>query len=97
MLFFCKNLHTGDSMADTTKIMLDETEIPKTWFNLVPHLPNPPAPPLHAATHQPVGPADLAPLFCDDILGPEMAAESPLSCAAFGESPRYAGAHLLQV
>jgi tryptophan synthase beta chain len=62
-------------MADTTKIILDETEIPKTWFNLVPHLPNPPAPPLHPATHQPVGPADLAPLFCDEILGQEMAVE----------------------
>ena len=62
-------------MADTTKIILDETEIPKTWFNLVPHLRNPPAPPLHPATHQPVGPADLAPLFCDEILGQEMAVE----------------------
>jgi len=75
MLFFRENSSTGDSMADTTKIILDETEIPKAWFNLVPHLPTPPVPPLHPATHQPVGPADLAPLFCDEILGQEMAAE----------------------
>ncbi len=75
MLFLCKNIDTGDAMADTTKILLDEAEIPQAWFNLVPHLPNPPAPVLHPATHQPVGPADLAPLFCDEILGQEMTAE----------------------
>lgn len=59
----------------TTKILLDETEIPKTWFNIVPILPQPPAPPLHPATHQPVGPADLAPLFCDEILAQEVSVE----------------------
>jgi tryptophan synthase beta chain len=62
-------------MADSSKILLDETEIPKTWFNIVPVLPHPPAPPLHPATHQPVSPADLAPLFCDDILQQEVSAE----------------------
>jgi len=59
-------------MNDRTKILLDETEIPKTWFNIVPILPHPPVPPLHPVTHQPVGPADLAPLFCDEILAQEM-------------------------
>jgi len=34
-------------MADATKILLDETEIPQAWFNIVPVLPHPPAPPLH--------------------------------------------------
>lgn len=61
-------------MADTTKILLDETAIPKAWFNIVPVLPHPPAPPLHPATLQPVSPADLAPLFCDEILEQEMSA-----------------------
>src|SRR5947199_5836682 len=62
-------------MADTTKILLDETEIPQAWFNIVPVLPHPPAPPLHPVTHQPIGPADLAPLFCDEILQQEGATE----------------------
>lgn len=62
-------------MTDPTKILLDEEKIPRTWFNVVPVLPAPLAPPLHPATHQPVGPADLAPLFCDAILEQEMSAE----------------------
>jgi len=61
-------------MNERTKILLDENDIPKTWFNIVPVLPHPPLPPLHPATHQPVGPADLAPLFCDEILAQEMSA-----------------------
>ena len=51
---------TGDA---TTKYLLDESEIPTHWYNIVPDLPEPPAPPLHPGTGQPLGPADLAPLF----------------------------------
>src|SRR5437879_12871181 len=47
----------------TTKFVLDESEIPTHWYNVVPDLPHPPAPVLHPGTGQPVGPADLAPLF----------------------------------
>jgi tryptophan synthase beta chain len=51
-------------MADTpTKILLDESEQPTQWYNVVADLPEPMAPPLHPATHEPVGPDDLAPLF----------------------------------
>ncbi len=50
----------GDSY---TKIMLDESEMPTQWYNLVADLPAPPPPPLHPATLEPVGPEDLAPLF----------------------------------
>ncbi len=63
-------------MTNATKILLDETKIPKAWFNIIPVLPSPPAPPLHPGTQQPVGPADLAPLFCDAILQQEMSAEA---------------------
>jgi tryptophan synthase beta chain len=62
-------------MTDANKILLDEARIPQAWFNIVPILPISPAPPLHPATHQPVGPADLAPLFCDEILKQEMSAD----------------------
>ncbi|MDH4118553.1 MAG: TrpB-like pyridoxal phosphate-dependent enzyme [Acidimicrobiia bacterium] len=50
-------------MAENTKILLDESEMPTTWYNVVPDLPAPPPPPLHPGTHQPIGPDDLAPLF----------------------------------
>src|SRR5437763_14686180 len=50
--------------SDTfTKIVLDESEIPTHWYNVVPDLPHPQAPVLHPATGQTIGPADLAPLF----------------------------------
>ncbi len=47
----------------TTKYLLEESEIPTHWYNIVPDLPEPPSPPLHPGTGQPLGPADLAPLF----------------------------------
>ena len=50
-------------MADSVKFVLDENEIPKSWYNIVSDLPEPPAPVIHPGTGQPVGPDDLAPLF----------------------------------
>ena len=50
-------------MSDTVKYVLDETHIPKRWYNLMADLPTPPPPVLHPGTKQPVGPDDLAPLF----------------------------------
>jgi tryptophan synthase beta chain len=43
--------------------MLGEDQIPKAWYNISADLPMEQAPPLHPMTHQPMGPADLAPLF----------------------------------
>ena len=44
-----------------TKVVLQEDEIPKQWYNIQADLPNPLQPPLHPATGQPLGPDDLAP------------------------------------
>src|ERR687886_1172490 len=55
-----------------TKILLDESEIPTHWYNVVSDLPRPPAPVLHPGTGQPVGPADLAPLFPMALIGQEV-------------------------
>jgi len=46
-----------------TKFSLRDNQIPTAWFNVIPSMPNPPSPPLHPGTKQPIGPADLAPLF----------------------------------
>lgn len=46
-----------------TKYLLNETDMPKAWYNIVPDLPRPLSPVLHPGTKQPVGPDDLAPLF----------------------------------
>jgi tryptophan synthase beta chain len=58
-----------------TKILLDESEIPTHWYNIVPDLPAPPAPVLHPGTGQPIGPADLAPLFPMAIILQEVSGE----------------------
>jgi tryptophan synthase beta chain len=54
---------------------LPSDRVPTAWFNVVPHLPEPLSPPLHPATKEPVGPADLAPLFPMALIGQEVTAE----------------------
>jgi tryptophan synthase beta chain len=58
-----------------TKILLQENELPTSWYNIVPDLPVPPAPVLHPGTGQPIGPADLAPLFPMALIMQEVSAE----------------------
>src|SRR6266550_4437501 len=62
-------------MTVRTKILLDEAAMPARWYNLVADLPEPPPPPLHPATHEPVGPADLAPLFPMALIAQEVSGE----------------------
>ena len=50
-------------MTRRTKFVLDEDRIPRAWYNIAADLPVPPSPYLHPATLEPIGPADLAPLF----------------------------------
>ena len=45
------------------RIHLPVDKMPTAWFNALPVMPEPMQPPLHPATREPVGPADLAPLF----------------------------------
>jgi tryptophan synthase beta chain len=58
-----------------TKFLLDESQLPTHWYNLVADLPTPPAPYLHPATREPVGPADLAGLFPMALIGQEVTTE----------------------
>jgi len=50
-------------MPRQTKFVLPEDQIPRAWYNIAADLPVAPAPVLHPGTGQPIGPADLAPLF----------------------------------
>jgi tryptophan synthase beta chain len=59
----------------TTKIVLDDADIPSSWYNILADMPHPPQPPLHPATQQPVGPDDLAPLFATDLIMQEVSRE----------------------
>lgn len=62
-------------MSNQIKIILDEKDMPKHWYNLAADLPGPMAPPLHPGTHQPIGPDDLAPLFPMALIAQEVSTE----------------------
>ena len=62
-------------MTETVKYLLDESRLPRRWYNLVADLPAPPPPVLHPGTKQPVGPEDLAPLFPMALIAQEVATE----------------------
>ena len=59
----------------TLKTVLGEDRIPSHWYNLAADLPAPPAPPLHPGTLQPIGPAELAPLFPMALIAQEVSQE----------------------
>src|SRR5690606_19015192 len=63
-------------MAERTKYVLDEADMPTRWYNLIPDLPEPPPPPLHPGTREPVGPDDLAPLFPQALIAQEVTTDS---------------------
>ncbi|MGE5618325.1 MAG: TrpB-like pyridoxal phosphate-dependent enzyme [Sphingomonadaceae bacterium] len=58
-----------------TKILLEESEMPTSWYNLAADLPKPLDPPLHPATGKPLGPQDLAPLFPMALIQQEVSLE----------------------
>ena len=57
------------------KFLLDESEIPTRWYNLIADLPSPPPPALHPGTHQPVGPEAFTPLFPMALIEQEVTTE----------------------
>ncbi len=57
------------------KIMLNDSEIPRQWYNVLPDMPSPMNPPLHPGTGKPVGPQDLAPIFPMNIIEQEVSTE----------------------
>ena len=57
-----------------TKVILEESDIPTHWYNVVADMPNPPAPPL-GADGKPIGPDALAAIFPMEIIGQEVSSE----------------------
>ena len=54
------------------KIYLEESEMPKHWYNLRADMVNKPAPLLDPKTHKPMTAEDLAPVFCDELIKQEL-------------------------
>ncbi len=67
---------------DSTKIVLGESDLPKAWYNIAADLPVPPAPVIHPGTGQPIGPADLEPLFPAELIAQEVSAEREVEIPA---------------
>jgi len=63
------------AMSEPVKYILDESRIPKAWYNLQADLPKPLPPVLHPGTGKPIGPDDLAPLFPMSLIMQEVTAE----------------------
>jgi tryptophan synthase beta chain len=55
-----------------TKILLDEEQMPKKWYNIQSDLPSPLDPPLHPKTHKPIGPEDLSAIFPMELIRQEV-------------------------
>jgi tryptophan synthase beta chain len=54
------------------KIQLPDSQIPTSWYNIIPDLPAPLPPPLHPKTGQPTSLEDLQPIFPDAVLEQEV-------------------------
>ncbi|HEX2109826.1 MAG TPA: TrpB-like pyridoxal phosphate-dependent enzyme [Rubrobacteraceae bacterium] len=60
---------------EPTKFLLNEKDVPESWYNIVSDLPFGLAPPLNPATREPVGPEAFAPIFPEEIIRQEVTAE----------------------
>jgi tryptophan synthase beta chain len=60
---------------DKTKILLDENDIPRKWYNILPDMPTPLSPPLNPGTKEPISPKDLSHIFPVELIKQEMSPE----------------------
>ena len=54
------------------KIYLEESEMPKQWYNVRADMKNKPAPLLNPGTHQPMTAEELSAVFCEDLVKQEL-------------------------
>jgi tryptophan synthase beta chain len=72
---------TGDgekeksAMANDVKFVLNEHQIPHSWYNILADAPFAATPAYHPATREPIGPQDLAPIFPMEIIMQEVSTE----------------------
>jgi len=62
-------------LSSETRVILSERDLPEAWFNIIPRLPSPPAPPLDPRTGEPVRPEDLERIFPRALIEQEMSTE----------------------
>jgi tryptophan synthase beta chain len=65
-------------MNEQVRFELGTDDIPAAWFNIMPSMVQAgiqPLPPIHPATHEPIGPEALAPLFPESLIMQEVSTE----------------------
>ena len=62
-------------MSEKTRFLLNESDLPRFWYNIGADMPVPPAPVLHPQTMQPVTPDFLSVLFPIDLILQEVSTE----------------------
>jgi tryptophan synthase beta chain len=65
--------------VEQTKFLLDESQLPRRWYNIAADMPSPPQPVLHPGTGEPVGPDDLAPLFPMELILQEVSTDAEVA------------------
>jgi tryptophan synthase beta chain len=63
------------AMSEKTRYILDESELPRFWYNINADMPVPPNPVLHPQTMEPVTPDFLSVLFPMDLILQEVSTE----------------------
>jgi len=58
-----------------TRTVLDENEIPRQWYNILPDLPKPLPPPLDPGTGKPISPKALERIFAAELIRQEVSSE----------------------
>ena len=58
-----------------TKILLEEKELPRSWYNIQADMPNLPDPALNPASKKPAGPQDLTAIFPEELIAQEVSRE----------------------
>src|SRR5437667_367180 len=72
MVVTMQAIHPSSAAAGHVKILLDEDDLPRAWYNILPDLPAPFPPYLHPGTKEPVPPQAFEPLFPKELIRQEM-------------------------
>ncbi len=62
-------------MSTQTQYLLDQSELPKQWYNIAADMQNGAQPPLHPGTGEPIGPEALTPIFPMALIEQEVSSQ----------------------
>ncbi len=63
-------------MSEQTRFLLNESDLPKSWYNVMADSPVPPTPVLHPGTLEPVTPEFLSVLFPMELIMQEISSDA---------------------